>query len=620
MKERISLRAICRIFEVSLNWLQAFAHLLWEQNHTFRRLLLLSLLAYCLAACQQKKMTSPPPNIVLIMTDDQGYGDLSLHGNDSISTPVLDRLAKESVQLNRFYVSQVCAPTRASLLTGRYHPRTGVTGVTGRREVMRTSETTLAEILKSAGYQTGIFGKWHNGEQYPNDPNGQGFDEFYGFCAGHWNNYFDTQLTHNQSTVKTKGYITDVLTDKAIDFIQQNESQPFFCYIPYNTPHSPMQVADRYFEKYKAKGLSDFNAAAYGMCENIDDNVGRILATLEAQNLSENTILIFTTDNGPNGNRYNGDMKGWKGHYDEGGVRVPFFLRYPKANYEVANSIPALAAHIDVLPTLLDLCGVAVPDSLHLDGRSLVPLFEDRNAVWEARNIYSFRHGQTFQNHPGAVRSPQYRWVIDRDSSIALYDMIKDPSQKQNIAIDEPEVVQKLALAYQKMFEEVSKNGTNPPPIPVGYTAAKKVHLPAIEAQKVLGDLRFKEGHAWANDWITNWSKTEDRMLWELEVVRAGTYLVQLEYTVDAPNTGALVAVRSKDRQISNNINSAFDPEYLASPDRVPRKEVYEKDWAILDMGEIYLEAGTQNIELAALAIPAKRVADLKGLYLVWKE
>ncbi|MEM9888311.1 MAG: arylsulfatase [Bacteroidota bacterium] len=579
--------------------------------------LLAILIILILFACQEKSASKQAPNILLIMTDDQGYGDLSWHDNDSIDTPVLDRFAAESIQFDRFYVSQVCAPTRASLLTGRYHPRTGVTGVTGRREVMRASETTLAEVLKNAGYRTGIFGKWHNGEQYPNDPNGQGFEEFYGFCAGHWNNYFDTQLTYNQEVVEMEGYIIDVLTDRAIDFIQQTKEQPFFCYLPYNTPHSPMQVADRYFDKYKAKGLSDFNAAAYGMCENIDDSVGRILQLLEEQNLAENTIVIFTTDNGPNGNRYNGNMKGRKGHYDEGGVRVPFFLRYPKANFEAENPIPELAAHIDVLPTLLDLCDVSIPNSLNLDGKSLVPLLEGQNENWEARNIYSFRHGQPFRPNPGAVRSPQYRWVLERDSSISLYDMQRDPSQKSNIAAAKPAVVQELGLAYQQMFEKVTKNGVIPPPIPLGYEAAPKVRLPAIEAGVSIQDQPFKEGHAWANDWINNWSKLEDRIVWELEVVKAGTYQVQLEYTVDESNVGAIVAVRNQTNEITASITQSFDPEYIPSPDRVSRKEVYEKEWAILNVGEVYLEKGKQKLELAALEIPAQQVAELKALYLV---
>jgi len=581
-------------------------------KYLFALLLIATLL---ISSCQQKKQKSSP-NILLIMTDDQGYGDLSLHGNDSIQTPNLDQFAKESVQFDRFYVSQVCAPTRASLLTGRYHPRTGVTGVTGRREVMRAEETTIAEILQAADYRTGIFGKWHNGEQYPNNPLGQGFEEFLGFCAGHWNNYFNTTLTHNQEEIKTDGYLIDVLTDQAINFIQSSKDQPFFCYLPYNTPHSPMQVADRYFDKYKAMGLTDFNAAAYGMCENIDDNVGRLLSTLEAQNLIDNTIVIFTTDNGPNGNRFNGNMKGWKGHYDEGGVRVPFFLRYPNGGFSNQEKIPQLAAHIDILPTLLDLCDLPVPDSLALDGKSLAPLLQGESTNWETRNIYSFRHGTPFTPNPGAVRTPQYRWVLHRDSSIALYDMQIDPEQQKDIADQKPAIVAALGKDYQQMFASVTAKSTLPPSIPVGYEAAKQVKLPAIEASQVEGKLRYKEGHAWANDWLINWTNTEDRIVWEVAVMETGNYKVDVEYVVAKENIGSVIMLLGSGSSLTNTITESFYPTSLPSPDRIQRKEVYEKEWAKLSMGELWLEKGVQQIELTALKVVNEEVMELKSVYL----
>ncbi|HLL95021.1 MAG TPA: sulfatase-like hydrolase/transferase, partial [Spirosoma sp.] len=215
------------------------------------------------------------PNVLFILTDDQGWGDLGLHGNPHVETPHLDQLARDGAQFERFFVSPLCAPTRASLLTGRYHLRTGTVSVTGGWERMNADEQTLAEIFKQNGYATGCFGKWHNGEHYPEDPIGQGFDEFLGFCAGHWNNYFDTELQHNDEMVPTRGFITDVLTDAAIGFIENNKEKPFFCYLPYNAPHSPFQVPDRYFDKCKARGLDDQNACVYGMVENLDDNIGR---------------------------------------------------------------------------------------------------------------------------------------------------------------------------------------------------------------------------------------------------------------------------------------------------------------------------------------------------------
>ncbi|MQY63441.1 MAG: sulfatase-like hydrolase/transferase, partial [Calditrichaeota bacterium] len=292
------------------------------------------------------------PNILLIMTDDQGWGDITSHGNDVIKTPVMDRIAAEGARFERFYVSPVCAPTRAALLTGRYCLRTGTHGVTRGQENMRSDEVTNAEVFKQAGYATGCFGKWHNGAHYPHHPNGQGFDEFFGFCAGHWNNYFDTTLDRNGQPVETKGYISDVLTNASMAFIEQNRKRPFFCYLPYNAPHTPWQVPDRYFDKYKAKGLDDETACSYAMTECLDDNIGRLLGQLDELNLAGDTIVLFLTDNGPNTDRYNGGMKGRKGSVNEGGVRVPLFIRWP-GHIRPGTYVKPIAAHIDLLPTLV---------------------------------------------------------------------------------------------------------------------------------------------------------------------------------------------------------------------------------------------------------------------------
>ena len=284
-----------------------------------------SVVYFILVSCSK---TEDPPNIVIILTDDQGWGDIASHGNPDIDTPHLDQLASGGARFDRFFVNPVCAPTRASLLTGRDHLKTGTQWVTYGLENMNAEEVTFGEIFKKAGYQTGLFGKWHNGSHYPMDPKGQGFDTFFGFKMGHLNNYFDTELEYNGTMVKTDGFITDVLTDSALAFIERNQNTPFLAYIPYNAPHSPFQVPDRYFVKYKAQRLDDKNASVYGMVENIDDNIGRVVSKLDELGISDKTIVIFLTDNGPNGgNRFNGNMKGWKAKVDEGGVRVPFFLK-----------------------------------------------------------------------------------------------------------------------------------------------------------------------------------------------------------------------------------------------------------------------------------------------------
>ena len=331
------------------------------------------------------------PNVLLIMTDDQGYGDLRLHGNAKIDTPVLDRLAGESTRFDRFFVCPLCTPTRASLLSGRYYLRTGVASVTRGLETMRSEEVTIAEVLKGGGYATGCFGKWHLGEHYPNHPNGQGFDEFFGMPTGHWDNYFDPRLEHNGRMVATRGYITDVLTDAGVRFIEQQRDRPFFCYVPYNAPHTPLQVPDALFDKYKARGLDDRAAAIYGMVENIDGNVGRLLRKLDALKLAGNTIVIFLSDNGPEGpegSRYNAGMRGMKGRVHEGGVRVPLFVRWP-GRIPRGKVVKQIAAHVDLLPTIAELCGVPLPRTQPLDGRSLAGLLMAKGQDWPDRMIFT---------------------------------------------------------------------------------------------------------------------------------------------------------------------------------------------------------------------------------------
>ena len=348
------------------------------------------------------------PNVLLILTDDQGWGDVHSHGNERLDTPNLDRLAAQGARFERFFVSPVCAPTRAALLTGRYSLRCGVHGVTRGHETMRSEEVTIAELLRDAGYATGCFGKWHNGAHWPTDPHGQGFDRFAGFAAGHWNNYFDPLLPYPprhaatriepadpDGPVRTEGYIADIFTDAALRFmgeqqIGEKRDEPWFCYVPFNTPHWPPQVGERLFEKYLARGFGPENAAAYAMVENLDRNVGRLLAALDQWGLAEDTIVLFLTDNGPNGNRFNGGMRGRKGSAHEGGVRVPLFVRWP-GRIEPGTTIERNAMHIDLLPTLCELCNVPLPEGRELDGESLVPLLTGGAAGWPDRRLFTFK-------------------------------------------------------------------------------------------------------------------------------------------------------------------------------------------------------------------------------------
>ncbi|MFT6204640.1 MAG: arylsulfatase A, partial [Spirosomataceae bacterium] len=398
--------------------------LIFNHNSMFRITLFLLIGTLSLNSC--KKEETQRPNVVLILTDDQGWGDLSLHKNPYVQTPNLDKMAAAGASFERYYVSPLCAPTRASLLTGKYHLRTGVTSVTGGYERMRSEETTIAEAFKANGYATGAFGKWHNGEHFPEDPIGQGFEEFYGFCAGHWNNYFDSPVQSQFEMIESEGYLPDVLTTKAIEFIDKNKEESFFCYLPLNIPHSPHQIADKYFDKYKAMGLDDELSSIYGMVENIDDNVGRVLKYLEESGLSENTIVLFMSDNGPNGQRFNGNMKGIKGHVDEGGVRSPLFVNWKNTiseNFVISD----LAAHIDIFPTLIELCNLNVEKRPDFDGISIADLLTQKQKSLPEREIYSIRSFDgTSQPYPASVRTPQFRWVTEKDGN-RLYNMVSDP-------------------------------------------------------------------------------------------------------------------------------------------------------------------------------------------------
>jgi len=558
------------------------------------------------------------PNVVLILTDDQGWGDIHCHGNRLLDTPVLDRLAAEGARFERFFVSPLCAPTRASLLTGRYYLRTGTHGVTRGYETMRSEEVTLAEAFKQAGYVTGCFGKWHNGAHWPYDPNGQGFDKFLGFCAGHWNNYFDTTLQHNGRFVKTRGYITDVLTDAVLDFITLNRNRPFFCYVPYNAPHSPFQVPDAYFDKYKRRGLDDKLACIYGMVENIDHNVGRILKHIAELGLREKTIVVFLTDNGPNSDRFNGKMRGRKGSVHEGGVRVPLFIRWP-GRIPAGLRIEQITADIDIFPTLVELCGIAMPRTLLQDGVSLAALLEGRAVTWPERMLFTFRcPGAAVNSISGAVRTPRWR-AVRTGKRWELYDMVKDPGEQNNVAKVYPDVVERLREAFETTVREVTKAGFEPIAVPVGYPERPVVTLPAHEAflhPRAGQGISYKGKAGWANDYVTNWTSVDAYCWWPIEVVRNGRYEVVLMYVCRQEDVGVHLRVELGGKVLEVVVDRAHDPAPIPSPDRVPRVEVYEKIWARLPAGQVDLVKGPGRLVVKVSRIVGKRAIDLKAVEL----
>ena len=551
------------------------------------------------------------PNILLILTDDQGWGDLACHGNKQLETPVLDLLSRSGASFERFYVSPLSAPTRASLLTGRYHLRTGVSGVSNREEVLGLDETTIAQVFKTAGYATGCFGKWHNGEQFPYTPNAKGFNEFFGFCGGHLNNYFDADLQHNALTEKSQGYITDVLTNKAIDFISNNKERPFFCYLPFNAPHAPFQVPDAYFNKYKNKGLNDTTACVYGMVENIDFNIGRLLARLDSLDLTEQTIVVFLSDNGPNTVRYNGNMRGIKGFVDQGGVRVPCFIKYPGV-IQSHTTLHSPAAHIDLLPTLAEFCGLKLSDSIPLDGKSLVSLL--KAPANDTLNRLIFAQNK-LRNPSLSVRDNHYILVQGKENNKLLYDLRTDSAQRFNIAAGHPDLVQFYSDSIKSWYAAVTKDGLATPPILLGLDYNFPITLSAHEAS-IGGHLRYFEGHGWANDWVTNWGTTEDVVGWKLDVKVATSYRVKLHYSCPPTEIGSQILLLLPHDSLQVRLKTPFVSEIIPSPDRIKRKEAYPCTWGEMEMGVITFPKGKYTLQLKAALIPHHFVMDFKGIIL----
>jgi arylsulfatase A-like enzyme len=570
-------------------------------------------------SCVNDGVDQSSPNIIVILSDDQGWGDLRFTGNTSIHTPNIDLLAHNGVSFNQFYVAPVCSPTRAEFLTGRYAFRSGVFHTSEGGEMMNLDETTIADVFKSAGYATAAFGKWHNGMQYPYHPNGRGFDEFYGFCSGHWGEYFDAQMEHNGQLVNGSGYMPDDLTTKALEFMENNRNNLFFLYLPLNTPHSPMQVPDEWFSPVQERMLLKpylepekedivFTQAALAMCENIDMNVGRIMEKLKKLNLLENTIVIYFIDNGPNGVRWNGKMKGIKGSTDEGGVRSPLFIHWP-ATIKKSKEINEISAAIDLLPTLADLAGLKVQINKPLDGVSLKSLILDEGKEVDSRFIFSHWNGRT------SVRSQKYRL----DHLKNLYDMDADPGQQQDISKEEPEVAEIHLNALKKWNEELEAFPINKKRLfPVGHLNFKYTQLPARDAKAEGGIVR---SNRYPNcSFYTNWTNTMDRIYWEIEVLNSGFFDVEVYYTCPAADIGATIELSFGDHKTSARIVESHDPPLRGMEnDRVVRIESYVKDFKPLHIGTIYLEKGVGQLSLRATEVPGQQAMDFRLLMLTKK-
>ncbi|MCM4165036.1 N-acetylgalactosamine 6-sulfate sulfatase [Arenibacter sp. A80] len=555
------------------------------------------------------------PNIVLILADDQGWGDLGISGNTNLATPNIDAIAKNGVTFDHFYVSPVCSPTRAELLTGRYFHRVGVYSTSSGGERLNLDETTIAEVFKDAGYVTAAYGKWHNGMQPPYHPNARGFDDFYGFASGHWGNYFSPMLEHNGEIVKGEGFIIDDLTNKGLDFMDRNKERPFFLYLPYNTPHSPMQVPDEYWDRFKDKELAmkyhgeeeeneNFTRAALAMVENLDYNVGRVIDKLRDLQLEENTIVIYLSDNGPNGWRWNGGLRGKKGSTDEGGVRSPLLMQW-KNKLPKGKHILQIASSIDILPTLSDLAQIEVNTRKPLDGKSLKPLLMEDNPTWDDRVIYNHWNSGT------SIRTQKYRL----DSGDRLYDMLKDGGQTIDLSEKLPQITDSLKQLKEDWLKEVMPNSkeTEDRPFTLGHPDYVYTQIPARDGV-AYGGIQRSSRHP--NDtFFTNWKSTKDSISWDVEVLADGEFEVELYYTAKEKNVGSEFELRLGDSALKGTVTKAYDPPLVgAERDRDPRIESYTKDFLPMDLGKIRFKKGRGNLVLKALKIPGEEVMDVRLL------
>lgn len=576
--------------------------------------------------CCSSQAAAIQPNVLLIMTDDQGWGDISLHGAEHLQTPVLDAFAKSGVRFDRFFVSPVCAPTRASLLTGRYSLRTGVRGVTRGWENMQAEELTLAECFRSAGYSTGCFGKWHNGRHLSMHPNGQGFDEFVGFCGGHWNSYFDAPLERNGQPFESRGYITDVLTDAAISFIDQQGNDPWFCYVPYNAPHSPWLVPDRFFDRYKESGLDDKTACAYAMVQCLDENIGRLLGTLQRSNLSENTIVVFLTDNGPNSARFNGSMRGRKGSVHEGGVRVPLFIRWP-ARIAPGSTIKPICAHIDLQPTILEMCGIDRPDGPPLDGISLWPLIQNPTdgANGPKRLLFTSRtsgHEATLDGVKGAVRTERWRATFE-NNRWSLFDMQDDPGQHHDVAGSNSRITANLAAKFREWLHDVHPLPPADPiiPIPSQHSLQERiVELPAHEASldSVTGrGIRYAGTAGYANSWITAWTDTNASVSWNLDVPESQQWQATLLYACRPEDAGCRFQISHGNVGHEFDVTDRHESSFKNSHERIPPSPHYAiREWQELSLGDLTLSRGRHKIRIRGVSRAGPYFAEIKSLKL----
>ena len=532
-----------------------------------------------LIGCSSKSVTNSEenkkPNVILVITDDQGYGDLGVHGNKVIKTPNINDFYNESYHLTDFHVGPTCAPTRSGLMTGRYANSVGVWHTVGGWSLLREDEKTMADMFTEAGYKTGGFGKWHLGDNYPFRPEDRGFQEtvFHGGggvyqTPDYWGNtYFNDTYFHNGKPQKYEGYCTDVFFGEATRFIKENKDKPFFAYIALNAPHGPYNVPLEYYNIYKDLSndvLSEGQKRFYGMITNVDDNFGKLRKTLKELKIADNTILIFMTDNGTTGysnkggkeTGYNAEMRGTKGSEYEGGHRVPFFIHWKNGNISEPKDITQLTANLDIMPTLAELCGISLPKGHKaLDGQSIVPMLRNPNL---ANNRMLVTDSQRIQDpekwRHSAVMQNNWRLVNGKE----LYNIETDKGQTKDLALDFPDRVKDMKAFYESWWKQVSVDFKKE----IYFKIGLKDHNPvALTAHDIHAD---NGQQPWNQVYVREGSKGSG--YWSLEIMEDGDYEVALRrYPVEADlliNTTTPALTKKQFPGLENEIPAGVNLNY----------------------------------------------------------
>jgi arylsulfatase A-like enzyme len=549
----------------------------------------LTLLLLTLHFFSCKELRSDSPNVILIMTDDQGYGDMACHGNPIIQTPNLDNLHEESIRFTDFHVNSFCAPTRAALLTGRMSDRTHVRTTVYSRNHLNIEETTMAEFFKASGYRTGLFGKWHLGLNYPYRPIDRGFDQWIGYGDGgtgtandYWgNDRMDDTYLYNGEWQKREGFCTDVFFDEAMKFIKKNKDRPFFVYLPTYVPHGPWNVMEEWRKEYVNNNeWPDSKSRVWDFFASItrfDHNLGRLRDFLEQNDLGRNTILIFLTDNGTAGGDevFNAGMRGRKGSLYEGGHRVPCFIHWPEAGLNSGVDIDRFTWHFDLLPTMIDLCNLEIQERGHLNfyGRSLVPLIKDENAHWDDRLV--FMHEQNTRETPvkgmnSLVANEKWRLINGEE----LYDIKSDPGQKNDIASQNQDVVTDLLNQYNRFWTDI-KLADNPYPRPIIGTNNQETIW--LTPEDWIRD--SEDTHTWNQSHILSGIKNNG--FWPVRISKTGIYHFD---------------VLRWPKELNQPINSGL-PEKLSEKMTQLGEPVRMPDGKSILVKKVWLEVGNNKME-----------------------